>query len=64
MEGLKKYNITAGSIIYKEYWVSIFGSISACPELSSFSSWWIPQQHDEQDFQPNFNSYKQPVGGW
>jgi len=25
-------------------------------------SWWIPEE--EQDLQPNFNSYKQQIGGW
>lgn len=63
MQGLKKYNITASTIIYKEYWTQLFGSVSACPQLSNFLSWWIPGE-GEQDLQPNFNSYKQQIGGW
>ena len=59
MRGL---NLSVGIFTKLDIWAEAFASQTGCPELNHLPLWWIPLE-EEDDNEPNFNTYHQ-IGGW
>lgn len=62
MARLKGFGWSLGIANVRTTWIYNFKNATACPEVSMYPLLWGPTK-EEDDGQPNFNSYHQ-IGGW